>query len=125
MSKHVFSGICPPLLIKEKLTRVSSDGHVTEVEVEIPASLVLDPSSIKIHSEIASGAYGKVFLGSISDSRGKMDIAVKKISLGYRGQPAMLSNDQKNNFLRELEFLPNLRHPNIVKLIGYKGDIWL
>ena len=60
---------------------------------------------------INRGAYGKVF--RVKDKKSKHEFAVKKIKFTEQGVPRPL--------VREIKFLMNLDHKNILKMIDFKG----
>ena len=60
---------------------------------------------------LGKGAYGKVY--RIKHKKTKENFAVKKIKLTENGVPRPL--------IREIKFLKNLNHVNILKMIDFKG----
>ncbi|KAL1542014.1 non-specific serine/threonine protein kinase [Salvia divinorum] len=69
---------------------------------------------------IGTGGFGRVYKGSIVIDDGRTDVAVKRRhELSLQGQA---------EFIKEIETLTEIRHRNIVSLIGYcdeKGDMIL
>ncbi|CAF1846660.1 unnamed protein product, partial [Brassica napus] len=67
---------------------------------------------------LGRGGFGQVYRGTLSGS--DVDIAVKRISHG--------SSQGKSEFLAEISTIGRLRHPNLVRLLGYcrhKEDLFL
>ncbi|VVB06281.1 unnamed protein product [Arabis nemorensis] len=67
---------------------------------------------------LGSGGFGQVYRGTLSGSDG--EIAVKRTSHG--------SSQGKREFLAEISTIGRLRHPNLVRLLGYcrhKDDLFL
>ncbi|KFK35186.1 hypothetical protein AALP_AA5G251500 [Arabis alpina] len=67
---------------------------------------------------LGSGGFGQVYRGTLSGS--DAEIAVKRTSHG--------SSQGKREFLAEISTIGRLRHPNIVRLLGYcrhKDDLFL
>ncbi|KAL9819209.1 putative L-type lectin-domain containing receptor kinase V.9 RLK-Pelle-L-LEC family [Arabidopsis thaliana] len=67
---------------------------------------------------LGKGGFGKVYKGTLSTSN--MDIAVKKVSHDSR--------QGMREFVAEIATIGRLRHPNLVRLLGYcrrKGELYL
>ncbi|KAL1335966.1 hypothetical protein HN51_030390 [Arachis hypogaea] len=60
------------------------------------------------NSKIGRGGFGTVFQGTLKDGR---QVAVKTLSVG--------SKQGVHEFLTEIKTLSNVRHPNLVELIGF------
>ena len=75
----------------------------------------IDMKQVTLEKEIGRGAFGRVFKG---DWHGT-DVAVKFITLK---SPTMSDGDNlklKESVIREVSIMQNVRHPNLVSLLGY------
>ena len=64
---------------------------------------------IEFQSRMGAGAYGEVWAGQWR----RNEVAIKSLHVSES-----LSEDDKNNFLDEMQLLSELRHPNIVRFLG-------
>ena len=68
-------------------------------------------SDFKVNERLGAGAYGEVWAGSWR----RNDVAVKLLT---RGSGSGDADKGKQDFLREMQLLSELRHPNIVRFLG-------
>lgn len=68
----------------------------------------IDPYDVLVHEKVGSGSFGTVYKGSWMGA----EVAVKKLD-----SDAMTPQDYKS-FLYEVELMTNLRHPNLLSLLG-------
>ena len=81
----------------------------------IVANTGLLSKKYKIISTIGSGAFGKVYkVENIIMKQIRAMKVVKKDSINFQ--------DDKKQFLKEIEMLMNLDHPNIIKIFEYYVD---
>ncbi|XP_010451931.1 PREDICTED: serine/threonine-protein kinase HT1 isoform X3 [Camelina sativa] len=89
----------------------SSSGALT-----IDQSLLLDPKLLFIGSKIGQGAHGKVYQGS---RYGSEIVAIKVV---HRGTKPDEKSSLESRFIREVNMMSRVQHPNLVKFIGACKD---
>ena len=72
-------------------------------------------SDFKIIKELGKGSYGRVLL--VQHNKTKAKYALKTIE-----KRLLVDIEDRNQFLREVEIMYKLRHPNVVKLFGHFED---
>ncbi|KAG8953763.1 hypothetical protein FRC00_006163 [Tulasnella sp. 408] len=86
------------------------------------AHLLIPPERLRLveRSELGSGNYGEVVLGTLDESSPTpRDVAVKRLkAVGTRGERVRLAK----RLARELNIWAKIKHPNVVELIGYHLD---
>jgi len=91
---------------------------------EVPFSLLQEWSD-DFRNKIGSGSFGNVFQGVYSDSTSTKVgfLAIKKASPGALVTPDVtideVNRDLLNSVRREIRVLSSIRHPNVIKLLGY------
>lgn len=78
---------------------------------------VYAPKDVAYLQELGEGAFGKVYKGQLKMKNEKIDVAVKELKENA-------SAKTQSDFKREIELISELRHPNIVCLLGVisKGE---
>ena len=98
--------------------------------VEVPFSLLQEWSD-NFQTKIGSGSFGDVFRGVYSDSTGTNFglIAIKRANPKALIRPDVsiseVRRDLRSSVHREILVLSSIRHPNVIKLLGYsiKADV--
>ncbi|KIO21817.1 hypothetical protein M407DRAFT_28585 [Tulasnella calospora MUT 4182] len=97
-------------------------GNSVVATLEELAHLLIPPERLRLveGSELGSGNYGEVVLGTLDEhSPNPRDVAVKRLkAVGTRGERVRLAK----RLARELNIWAKIKHPNVVKLIGYYLD---
>ena len=116
-------GVCShtPQVISSEKTKENRPLITNETDIKlyhnnlIVANTGLLSKKYKIISTIGSGAFGKVYKveNTIMNQIRAMKV-VKKDSINFQ--------DDKKQFLKEIEMLMNLDHPNIIKIFEYYVD---
>ncbi|KAG8916809.1 hypothetical protein FRC01_002859 [Tulasnella sp. 417] len=100
----------------------SDAGDSVVATLEELAHLLIPPERLRLveRSELGSGNYGEVVLGTLDESTNTpRDVAVKKLkAVGTRGERVRLAK----RLARELNIWAKVKHPNVVELIGYYLD---
>lgn len=99
----------PTLINNLKGKSVTNDSEMILKRPIVKEEWKLKNVDIVLKKEIASGNFGKVYLGIYKPK--EMQVAVKKSNKS-------MSEDETNKFVREGVTLAKLSHPNIVGLIG-------
>ena len=99
--------------------------HVTQINVfnrflpitkSVELGLEPEPkiSDFKILKELGKGSFGRVLL--VQHNKTKAKYALKAID------KRTITPEEKNQFLREVEIMYKIHHPNVVKLFGHFED---
>ena len=116
-------GVCShtPQVISSEKTKEHRPLITNETDIKlyhnnlIVANTGLLSKKYKIISTIGSGAFGKVYkVENIIMNQIRAMKVVKKDSINFQ--------DDKKQFLKEIEMLMNLDHPNIIKIFEYYVD---
>ncbi len=79
-------------------------------EVGIGINFLLDPHELEIQQKIGEGGYGDVYYGKWLGQ----DVAIKHFGKSY----SKFHKKRLANFIKEVEVISNLRHPNILLYMG-------
>ncbi len=71
-------------------------------------NFIINYSELQYERKIGEGGYGRVFLGKFSG----IDVAIKEYG------KTKLDTKRAEDFVKEIEVISNLRHPNIVLCMG-------
>ncbi|XP_020219061.1 serine/threonine-protein kinase STY13 isoform X2 [Cajanus cajan] len=94
---------------------VRQNGSLTDTELTIDESLLVDPKLLYIGSKIGEGAHGKVYEGRY----GNEIVAIKVL---HRGSTSEERASLENRFAREVNMMSRVHHDNLVKFIGACKD---
>ncbi|QHO39201.1 serine/threonine-protein kinase STY13 isoform X2 [Arachis hypogaea] len=94
---------------------VKQNGFITDTQLTIDESLLVDPKLLFIGSKIGEGAHGKVYEGRY----GERIVAIKVLN---RGSTSEERAALENRFAREVNMMSRVHHENLVKFIGACKD---
>ncbi|KAL1321915.1 hypothetical protein AAHE18_14G160400 [Arachis hypogaea] len=94
---------------------VKQNGFITDTQLTIDESLLVDPKLLFIGSNIGEGAHGKVYEGRY----GERIVAIKVLN---RGSTSEERAALENRFAREVNMMSRVHHENLVKFIGACKD---
>lgn len=97
-----------PRDLQSKINTVCSAEQVKNVDIESLVNMNIDFAEIKIESKIAEGGQGIVYKARWRESQ----VAVKQI------KKHSVNSKQVLEFVKELQQMEHLRHPNLVLLLG-------
>ncbi|KAL8246204.1 hypothetical protein R6Q59_007420 [Mikania micrantha] len=85
--------------------------HHLEIQLE---AIKLASNNFRDDNIIGVGGFGKVFKGFISNSKGQIMVALKRLDRRYgQGDP---------EFLKEIMMLSHYKHPNLISLLGFCNE---
>jgi len=87
--------------IKDEILRIFKESGLNE-------NFIIDYNELSFDKKIGEGGYGRVFLGKFSG----IDVAIKEYG------KTKLDIKRAEDFVKEIEVISNLRHPNIVLCMG-------
>lgn len=112
----------PPPVLEKRLSHLVSMGNGSHLEEFSFEMLLQATDNFSDQHKIGSGSFGSVYHATLDDGR---QVAVKRAesmaSSSFLG-PTKRQEDMDNAFVNELEFLSNLNHKNLVRLLGYCED---
>ena len=102
---------------KKNVTENNNFNRFLPINKSIELGLESEPkiSDFKVIKELGIGSFGRVLL--VQHNKTKAIFALKVIE-----KTQQYSDEEKNNFIREVEIMYKIHHPNIVKLYGHFED---
>ncbi|OIV98544.1 hypothetical protein TanjilG_12130 [Lupinus angustifolius] len=99
----------------EESKSVSQNESLTNSQLTVDESLLVDPKLLFIGDKIGEGAHGKVYEGRYQDQI----VAIKVL---HRGSTSEERAALENRFAREVIMMSRVHHENLVKFIGACKD---
>ncbi|KAL2330532.1 hypothetical protein Fmac_018113 [Flemingia macrophylla] len=106
---------CEESVLGNEPKSVTQNGSLTDTELTIDESLLVDPKLLFIGSKIGEGAHGKVYEGRY----GNEIVAIKVLHCGSTSEERA---SLENRFAREVNMMSRVHHDNLVKFIGACKD---